>query len=71
MLKEVVQTAGILHDLSKQAVADAAAGDWQGCLDKLSAMTYMHIYNKKPRDKTLMLQHIVNKAYPQNPKDPA
>lgn len=71
MLKEGVHNTGMLHDLSKQALADAAAGDWQGCLDKLSAMSSVHIFSKKQYGKTLMLQHIANKAYPPNPKAPA
>lgn len=71
LLKEVVHNTGMLHDLSKQAAADAAAGDWRGCLDKLSAMSSVHIFNKKQYGKALMLNLIANKAYPQNPKDPA
>ena len=69
-LKEVVHNTSMIHDLSKQAVADAEAGDWRGCLDKLSAMSSVHIFSKKQYGKTLMLQHIANKVYPQNPKDP-
>lgn len=71
LLKEAVHNTGMLHDLSKQAAADAAAGNWQGCLDKLSAMSDVHIFGKKPYGQTLMLHLIANKAYRQNPKDPA
>ena len=71
LLKEVVHNTGMLHDLSKQALADAEDGDWRGCLDKLSAMSSVHIFSKKQYGKALLLQLIDNKAYQQNPKDPA
>lgn len=71
LLKEVVHNTGMLHDLSKQALADAEAEDWRGCSDKLSAMSSIHIFSKKQYGKALLLQLIDNKAYLQNPKDPA
>ena len=71
MLKEGVHNTGMLHDLSKQAVADAEAGDWRGCLDKLRAMTSVHIFNKKPYGQTLVAHLVANKDYTPNPKDPA
>ena len=71
LLKEAVHNTGMLHDLSKQAVSDAAAGDWRGCLDKLSAMASIPGVNNKVYGGTSVVYFVIDKAYRQNPKDPA
>lgn len=71
LLKEAVHNTGMLHDLSKQAVSDAAAGDWRGCLDKLSAMSAVPGVNNKVYGGTSVVYFVIDKAYRQNSKDPA
>lgn len=71
MLKEAVHNTGMLHDLSKQAAADAAAGDWRRCLDKLSTMSSIPGVNNIVYGGIRVLRGVIDKAYPQNPKDPA
>lgn len=71
MLKEAVHNTGMLHDLSKQAAADAAAGDWRGCYNKLKAMSSIPGVNNMVYGGIRVLHDVIDKAYPPNPKDPA
>lgn len=71
MLKEAVHNTGMLHDLSKQAVSDAAAGDWRGCYSKLRAMSSIPGVNNKVYGGIRVIHSVIDRYYLPNPKDPA
>lgn len=71
LLKEAVHNTGMLHDLSKQAAADASAGDWQGCYSKLKAMSSIPGVNNKVYGGIRVIHSVIDRYWLPNPKDPA